>query len=83
MHYEEVSAAAEALEREGQSVSVRALRARIGGSPNDITPLLATWRSKGGGRQSAGRRRPKKQSMQRSVWSLGAAASARTQSKPV
>lgn len=42
-----VYAAAEALEARGLRVSVRAIRDHLGGgSPNLITPLLASWRAK-------------------------------------
>lgn len=42
-----VYAAAEALEARGARVSVRTIRDHLGGgSPNQITPLLASWRAK-------------------------------------
>ncbi len=42
-----VYSAAEALEARGQRVSVRTIRDHLGGgSPNQITPLLASWRAK-------------------------------------
>ena len=40
-----VFAAADALEASGNRVSVRSVRDHLGGgSPNQITPLLASWR---------------------------------------
>ena len=44
---ETVAAAADALEARGLKVSVRTVRDHLGGgSPNQITPLLAAWREK-------------------------------------
>ena len=44
---ETVASAADALEARGLKVSVRTVRDHLGGgSPNQITPLLAAWREK-------------------------------------
>ncbi|WP_255440538.1 DNA-binding protein [Caenimonas sedimenti] len=72
MQYEEVLASAEAMLAEGKPPSVRALRDRIGGSPNDIAPLLAKWRAEGGQQRSLKLRSSTKP--RGSVWDLGDAA---------
>lgn len=43
VQYDDVAAAARELLREGIRPTVRRVRAKTGGSPNDVTPLLATW----------------------------------------
>ncbi|TWO67776.1 hypothetical protein FN976_25665 [Caenimonas sedimenti] len=73
MQYEEVFAAAEAMLSEGKLPSVRGLRARIGGSPNDIAPLLAKWRADGGDQRIL-KLRSSSKPQGGSVWNLGDAA---------
>lgn len=43
VQFEDVDAAARELLREGTRPTVRRVRDKIGGSPNDLTPLLASW----------------------------------------